>query len=46
MKGEKIEVVHNVVVSFVSVALFYVTLYLAALISFRHPLADPKQPTN
>ena len=46
VKGEKIEGVHNVVVSFVSLSLFYGTLFLAALISSSHPLADPKQTTN
>lgn len=46
VKGEKTKGVHNVVVSFVPVALFYGTLYLTDLISFSHTLEDPKQPTN
>ena len=46
VKGEKIEGVHNGVVAFISLDLFYGTLYLKSLISFDHPLTNPEQPTN
>ena len=46
VKGEKTEGVHSVVVSFVSVALFYGTLHLESLISLGHPFVDPNQDTN